>query len=160
MSVKDWGRLKCNEHFIIKLRYYASEHFLKLMHSDGASSAIGRQKHMEATRDYHTFFWNFITRVTEKPDMYFHKHYFMHATECAIEEIYETHGIYISQREGHYYYFIPKKHTEIIQWVKDNVNIPCTPLKKTTVGIIKLVPDTWRREEYKTEEELFKKLDK
>lgn len=157
MSLEDWGRLKCNDHFIIKLRYYASEYYLKLFH-DG--NPIGRQKHSEAARDYHIFFWNFITRVTEKEEMYFHKHYFMHATECAIEEIFETHGIYISQCEGHYTYFIPKRHIEIIKWVKDNVNIPCTPLKKTRVGIIKTTPDTWRREEYKTEEELFKKLNK
>ena len=31
MAIEDWGTLKCKDYYIIKLRFYASPHYMKLM---------------------------------------------------------------------------------------------------------------------------------
>ncbi len=148
MIDSDFDNPKCSDYFIIKLRFYASDHYMRLMRKGNRNGYI---KHMLASRNYYTFFWKFIEKVTDKKYEYFSNNYFLHEVESSIEEIRETHDIYHSQTsKGYHTFFIPRKYKDIVNWVKASVNIPNTILDKSSIRIVKLKPNTHIREGYKT----------
>lgn len=148
-----FGRIKCKNYFIIKLRYYASPYFMKKFHK---GDAIANKKHYEAAVNYNNFIRKFIEIVSERPFSYYEKEFFLNSKECAYEDIHESHGIIIEQIKGYYILMIPKEHSDIINWVKINVDIPFKILQKCEIGFGDYRPTTWKREEYRTSEELKK----
>lgn len=122
--------LKCEDYFIIKVRFYASRYYLKKFYNN---ESIGRQKHWEAAKNHTEFFWNFIEKVTGTLSDKYYEKYMFNAKECVIEELNETYGIIIVEGEGYYKYFIPKNDSnlELVEWVKKNIKNPYKVLKKT-----------------------------
>lgn len=122
--------LKCEDYFIIKVRFYASRYYLKKFHND---EPIGIKKHWEAAKNHTEFFWNFIEKVTKKSHEDYINEYFFSSKECAIEEIHEVYGIIIVEGEGYYKYFIPRNDSnlELVEWIKINCKNSFKILKKT-----------------------------
>lgn len=135
-------QLKCEDYFIVKIRYYASKYYLKKFHNN---DVIGLKKHHEAAKNHTDFFWAFIEKVAGKQD-YFEKYYY-NIKECVLEEIHETYGIIIIQEEGFYKYFIPKnnKNSKLIDWMVENIKNPFVILRKTYIGYMDTTPSTFYR---------------
>lgn len=152
-----FGRIKCKNYFIIKLRYYASPYYMKKFRN---GDPIANKKHYEASVNFNEFSRKFIEIVSERPYNYYEREYFLNSKECAYEDIHESHGIIFDQAKAYYVLMIPKEYTDIINWVKNNVNIPFKIVKKTELGFCDFRPTTWKREEYKTTDEIKEMLKK
>lgn len=142
---------RSSQYFIIKLRYYASPHYLKLWHEK--NSAIGLKKHHEAAVTHNDFFWKFVERVTGKTHRDFVIEYGMFASECATEELEADHKLVLLKGEGWFNYLIPKENTELIDWFLEHSK----HIYRKIVNRIKIVfafhqPTTWKREEYQQDE--------
>jgi hypothetical protein len=132
-------KLKCEDYFIIKIRYYASKYYLNRFHNN---DVIGLKKQYEAAQKHTKFFWDFVEHIAGKQNYY--EKYYYNTKECVLEEIHETHGIIIRQEEVFYKYFIPKNdnNLELISWMEENIKNPYAVLRKTYIGFIDTTPST------------------
>lgn len=156
--------MKCEDFFIIKLRYYADEKVLnKFYKTPGHESQPLPKQHWERAQLYTKFYWDFIEKVTGKNQDFWFKQYMFNTKECVEDEIKGSHGIIIQDCEGWYKFFIPIKHTELIEWIQKNTTIPTKIIKKTNMFWINhwgcTVNTERRTEERKHTIEFCKKLD-
>ena len=128
--------INCKDYFIIKLRNYADASLLKKWEKERDVNEFAPlpKQHYERARLHNEFFWKFIERITGKTDNEWFSKYMFEPSECAQEEVHETHDIMISKGEGWITYLIPIKYPELIEWVKANVNVPSKTLKKFNLG--------------------------
>ncbi len=120
--------MKSSDYYIIKLRYYTTKYYLKKFHQ---GDSVANKKHYDAAKKHGDFFWKFIEFVSGQTSQDVYTKYFTGSRECITEEIFETHGIIISNGEGWYTYLIPKDSVDIIKWINDNVgDIPHKEIKK------------------------------
>jgi hypothetical protein len=135
-------KLKCEDYFIIKIRYYASEYYLNKFHNNDVAGLI---KQREAAENHTKFFWDFIEKIAGKQNYY--EKYYYNIKECVLEEIHETYGIIIIEGEVYYKYFIPKnnKNSQLIDWMVENIKNPFAVLRKTNVGFRDTTPSNFYR---------------
>jgi len=119
--------MNSKDYNIIKLRYYASDYYLKKFHK---GDIVGIKKHYEAAGKHLDFFWKFVEYLNGKTIKDYNEEYGFNSVGCAVEEINETHGIIRLNNEKWYTYLIPKDKVEIYEWIKNNINdIPFKELK-------------------------------
>lgn len=149
------NKLKCKDYFIFKLRYYADKKILDKWHT--TFSHVPKQ-HMERARLSNDFFWNLIEKITGKNKNEWYSTYMFDTNDCALEAMEETHGIYRwLLTEGYYTYFVPKQHTEIIEWVKLNIKSPYKILKRSSTGYVEFNKNHYQfRHNSKKRTEIFK----
>ena len=134
-----------NDYYIIDVRSYTSPYYLKKFEK---GEHIGVVKQYESAKAYNKFFWDFIEKVNGKTPADYYKLY-TSATECAIEEIHETHNIRIFNKEARYQYIIPKlNNEELFEWIKDNAP-KYKILSRTCSFWYETKPTTWKREHFK-----------
>lgn len=133
---------KCKDYIVFKVRCYASEYMLNKY---GPSCS----QHQHRAKQNGEFFWKFFEFTTKKNSQTFIKDHMCFTSESAIEELEYDHNILRQDREGSKIYFIPVEKTEIIAWVKNNLNsLPFKILKKTFIGFHYKVDDKlyWRKQ--------------
>ena len=133
---------------IFKIRYYADGiNVRKGIFSDSNNTEQKRQ-HWERAKEYNSFFWTMVEKATGHPMVYWATQYFMSASECAREELFDRHTIYIPECEEHYYWFIPNSKTELIEWVKTNCQLPYKIVKRCSYSSnLNNEKTTWRRKQ-------------
>lgn len=128
---------KSKDFFIIKLRYYASEYYLKKFHN---GDPTGRIKHSEAANRHMAFLYDFIHRVTGHTLEYYTNRYghrkgiMFNMKEKLLQRLIKKYNIVVSEGEGWYTYHIPKGETELIEWVIKETSerkIPSKQLKRS-----------------------------
>ncbi len=146
--------LKCKNYFIFDLRYYADKRLLTRRRLLGEE--VFPPQHMQRAVLSNDFFWGLVEKVTGKKQDYWYKSYMYSTVECVLEEIEETHDIHRWLfRDGCYTYFIPHKHVEIIEWIKQNIKSPYKIKKKSSSGHISLIK-TYHRDTSKIDTDKFK----
>lgn len=141
-------------YFKVKIRYYADKKLL-----DRSRGGNLPAQHRERAALYNDFFWKFVEKVTGKTNLEFHDIYMFGATECAHEEMEQTHGIVIKLFEdGYYTYYIPNNHLEIIEWVKLNVKSPYKVLKRAHTLSYHSSTVNYHRSDSKERTERFKQM--
>lgn len=144
-------KLKSKDCFIFKVRFYATAYHVKKFLEGSHESHL---KHIKAAELYHDFFWKFIEKVNGKTKTYYLKLY-TSFTDCAIEEINESHNIkVINSPEGCRTFIIPKENNEeLFQWCKENApNI--TILTRVCPWWLNREVTTWHRDNFKLSDEL------
>ena len=115
---------KSKDYTIFKIRYYADGiNIHKGVFGDNDNIRQAEQ-HRKRVNDYLSFFWQMVEKVTSRSFKHWLLKYFLSSSECAIEELFAEYDILIPNSEEYYYWFIPKHMTELIQWVKENCNLP------------------------------------
>ncbi len=126
--------LKCKDYFIFKFRFYADKRILDKWHRDGGGVP---KQHCDRAVASCNFLLALVKKITGKKQEYWFSEYLFEPYDCMIEEIQETHGIYrFLLSDGYYTFFIPIRHTEIIEWIKPKIKFPHKIIKKTSVGFI------------------------
>ena len=145
--------MKCADFFIIKLRYFADDRVLKAFYNTPGHESLPLPKqHYERADKYIKFFWDFVEKVTGKNSGFWYKEYMFMTRECVEDEIKESHGIIILGGEGWATFLIPIRHTDLIEWVKNNATIPIKIVKRINMFFINhwhLDVDQERRKESK-----------
>lgn len=123
---------KCKDYFIIKHRCYADARLLKKWEG---KPGLPKQ-HSERARDHNNYLWELISFITKKTQDDWFYEYIFDTRECAFEELEEKYGIFFSGGEGWSTLMIPKKHDEIIEWIKTNK----TKVPSKVVSKLKYIP--------------------
>ena len=126
--------MKCEDYFIVKLRYYADERVLKAFYKTPGHETLPLPKqHRERAQLYNNFYWDFVEKITGKNHKNWIKEYLFLTKECVEDEINESHGIMILSGEGWATFFIPKRYVDLFEWVKNNTTVPIKIVKKTNM---------------------------
>jgi hypothetical protein len=138
------GRIRCKDYFIIKIRYYADEKLL----SKCRDNMPLPQEHHDRAKEWNEFFWKFVERVTKTTQKEWRHKYLFDTRECAIEEIFELHGIFLQDNEGWENILVPISNTEIIEWIRENNKLPFKVPQKINLGSYRYRGniETWQRE--------------
>lgn len=137
--------IKCDDYYILKVRYYGSEYYMKKFHT-GDLKAI--KNHRIAAEKHNDFFWRFIEKATDNDMDYYFNKFQLSTHDCVREEIHEKFGIIIVGTEGYYKYFLPKnkKNFHLFMWMKKNCECKYKELKKTNTFWLYDKPETRERE--------------
>ena len=135
--------MKSTDFTIFKIRYYA----------DGIDVVKGKfdgddKQHWDRAQEYTRFFWEMFERVTGVEHKDWIRKYFFSSRECATEELHDKYDIIIPESEENYYWYIPNTMGDLIQWIKDNCNLPFQIVRRSPYStIINRDKTTWRREQ-------------
>ena len=125
---------KCTDYHIIKVRIYASKYLLaKHYNDDNNNNKPLPKQHWERAQQYTKFFWQFFTYVTGINNKDWYSKYMFDARECAFEELQDKYGILSSDAEAERIFLIPKGKEDILEWVKNNVELPYKIVSKIPV---------------------------
>lgn len=135
MKPKQYSKLKSSDYNIYKIKYYGDNGRTDKQHHERAIAYIG-------------FFWKMVERVTGHSFSYWNDKYFLHATECAIEELHEQYKIIIPESEEYYHWYIPKSMSRVSSWVEQNCKLPFKKLLRAHFSATNLNREatTWKRE--------------
>jgi len=135
--------LSASDYTIFKIRYY----------SDGINVSKGKfegddKQHWERGKEYNSFFWKMVEKVTNRTFKDWIKEYSFYPSECATEELFEKYKIYIPESEEFYYWYIPNTMTDIIEWIKSDCKLPFTIAIRAPYNRVlsERQPTTWRRD--------------
>lgn len=135
-------KLTSKDYTIFKIRYYA----------DGINVRKGKfegddKQHWDRAKEYGDFFWRFFEKTTGESHKEWVYKYFLSSRECAIEELHDIYDIIIPESEEYYYWYIPNKLADIIDWVKENCKLPFTIVKRApSQWVFNVEKTTWKRE--------------
>jgi hypothetical protein len=121
--------IKCKDYFIIKLRTYADAKLLQLYRGSGSLPA----QHHDRAKAYNDFWWKFVEEVTKKDMKFWHREYFLDATDCVKDDLREKFGILINNGEGWTTLLIPKNMPNLMTWVESNTQLPMKLVTKTNI---------------------------
>lgn len=139
------NEIKCKDYYILKIRYYGSDYYMK-NYNNGNIKAV--KNHHKAIKNHNDFFWEFIEKITNKTQEDWLNQFYYYNRECIVEEIHDTLGIIIVDEEGYYKYFLPKNDNnfDLLIWMKENCKNKNKQLQKSNTFWLKKKPQTSYRE--------------
>lgn len=131
-----------SDYTIFKIRYYA----------DGINVIKGKfegddEQHWNRAQEYNKFFWEMVEKVTGKYQKDWSLEYFLSSKECAVEELWDKWDILIPESEEYYYWFIPNKMTDLIDWIKNNCKLSIQVVNRSPYSsLLNREKTTWKRD--------------
>lgn len=138
--------IKCKNYIIFLVKYFADKDKSGNIDLDNIEVL---KKHHERAEKYINFCWKLIEHITGKNLNWWIEEYAGYdSKECAFEYLWEHYGILTTDRSGVMQFMIPKEKTELVEWIKNNLENPYTMPKKTDIRAFDLRTEApkWRRE--------------
>src|SRR6056297_2472640 len=105
------------DYFIISIRYYASDYYLKKWHNSG----IQPKQHWERAKSFNDFTWKFIEKSSGKSMKWWYCKYISRGKDAAIEFLDFKKNIIIQKtHEKWCRFYIPKNNKKLINWTLKN----------------------------------------
>lgn len=156
-------QIKCEDYFIIKVRYYASDYILKKWRYNNDHTP---KQHWERAVASGELFWALSEYVTGKSQEQYGNEYFLDLKHWAQEDLKEVHGIFIDEGGKCFNYMIPKNKVNVYNWLinylKETDKLPFKEVKKIRLGYYDMrLPSYWfqtRKEARNKAQKVFNQL--